>query len=85
MLISFLSRLIFYILPGIEPWTNTAIYHGVYQGIERTSASALLAFVRTCQAAILFTEENLLALMAAFDLSDEFRMVHLNAPSLTVL
>jgi hypothetical protein len=45
----------------------------------------LPAFVGTCQTAIFFTEENLFALMAALDLSDEVRTVHLNAPSFSVL
>ena len=72
-------------LPGIEPRVNTTIFHGVNQCIERTSASALLAFVGTCQTAIFFAEENLFALLAALDISDEIRTVHLSAPSFSVL
>ena len=71
----------FYMPPGIELGSDPTVFHRIDQCIESTAASALLAFVGTCQGAILFAEQNLFALMAAIDLSDDGSTFHLNAPS----
>lgn len=68
-------------LPGVEAWPDPTVFHGVDQRIERATASALLAFVWTCQGTIFFAKQYLLALMAALDRSDDGGTFHLDAPS----
>lgn len=69
-------------LPGVEPGPDPTVFHRVDQRIERVAASVLLALVRTCQGAIFFAKQYLLALMAALDRSDDGGTFHLDAPSL---
>jgi hypothetical protein len=70
-----------HMLPGVEPGPDPAVFHRVDHRIERAAASALLAFVWTCECTIFFAKQYLLALMAALDRSDDGCTFHLNAPS----
>jgi hypothetical protein len=70
-----------HMLPGIEPGPDPAVFHRVDHRIERAAASALLAFVWTCECTIFFAKQYLPALMAALDRSDDGCTFHLNAPS----
>ena len=71
-----------HMLPGVEPGGMPAIDHWIDQCVKRVPAPALVAFVWTRQAAILFTKQYLLALMAALDLADDGGTFHRQAPSL---
>ena len=73
--------LIPHMLPGVELGADPSVFHRVDQRVERAAASALLAFVGTCQRAVFFAKQYLLALMTALDRSDDGCSFHLDAPS----